>query len=76
MSDLRESGAIEQDADLIMMIYREEVYNKETLNKGMAEILIVKQRNGPTGEVKLTFKGQNTKFLDYTPEAYGEGVFR
>jgi replicative DNA helicase len=68
MSDLRESGAIEQDADLIMMIYREEVYDQNTTRKGIADIIITKQRNGPTGEVQLTFRGQNTKFLDFSPE--------
>ncbi len=65
MSDLRESGAIEQDADLILAIYRDEVYNPETADKGKAEILILKQRNGPIGHVDLTFLGQYTRFENY-----------
>ena len=76
MSDLRESGAIEQDADVILLIYREEVYDQNTTRKGIADIIIAKQRNGPTGEVQLTFLGQYTKFENFAPESYAEGVFR
>ena len=70
MSDLRESGAIEQDADLIVFIYREEVYNPETPRKGIADISIAKQRNGPIGEFPLTFVGRFTKFENFVPESY------
>jgi len=74
MSDLRESGAIEQDADVIMFIYRDEVYNPETAEKGVAEILLSKQRNGPTGVVKLTFLGQYTRFENYANPGYDSNL--
>ena len=74
MSDLRESGAIEQDADLIVLIYREEVYEPDTPRKGIADIIIAKQRNGPTGEVHLTFLGKYTRFENLATGDYGYGA--
>lgn len=68
MSDLRESGSIEQDADLIIFIYRDEVYNKNSQNTGIAEIIIAKQRNGPIGTINLTFLGHYSKFENFITE--------
>ena len=70
------SGALEQDSDLILLIYREDFYDPNTTRKGIADIIIAKQRNGPTGDVQLTFLGQYTKFENFVPESYGDGAFR
>jgi replicative DNA helicase len=70
------SGAIEQDADMILLIYREEVYNKETPKKGVADIDLAKHRNGETGDIRLTFRGQFSRFENYADPAYGEGIMR
>ncbi|HEY4881136.1 MAG TPA: replicative DNA helicase, partial [Steroidobacteraceae bacterium] len=76
MSDLRESGSLEQDADMILLIYRDEVYDKNTTKKGMAEIDLAKHRNGETGTFLLTFQGQYARFVNYAPDTYAEGVLR
>jgi len=76
MSDLRESGAIEQDADMILLIYRDEVYNKDSTKRGMAEIDLAKHRNGEVGGFLLTFQGAYSRFTNYAAEAYAEGVLR
>jgi replicative DNA helicase len=70
------SGSIEQDADMILLIYREEVYDRNTTKKGIAEIDLVKHRNGEIGTFFLTFQGQFTRFVNYMPDSYAEGVLR
>jgi len=70
------SGAIEQDADMILLIYRDEVYDKNTTKKGIAEIELVKHRNGEIGTFLLTFQGQYTRFANYAPDSYAEGILR
>ncbi len=76
MSDLRESGAIEQDADLIIFIYREEVYKQDTPRKGIADISIAKQRNGPIGDFALTFVGRYTRFENWVPDGYADEAYQ
>jgi replicative DNA helicase len=70
LSDLRESGAIEQDADVVCMIYRDEIYDEESMDKGIAEVIIAKQRNGPTGVVKLAFQGEFTRFSNLADDDF------
>jgi len=72
LSDLRDSGNIEQDADLVMFIYREDYYNRESTRPGEADIIIAKHRNGPVGEITLTFQNQFPKFSNYAPPTFGQ----
>jgi replicative DNA helicase len=75
LSDLKESGAIEQDADVIMFLHREDQVNKETERKGEADLIVAKQRNGPTGKIVLAFQDRYTKFVNYEHSSMGEAAF-
>jgi replicative DNA helicase len=70
LSDLRESGAIEQDADLVMFLYREEYYQPESERPGEADLIVAKHRNGPVGDVILTFQKQYPKFMNYASQRF------
>ena len=73
LADLRESGSIEQDADVVMFLYREYYYDKENANPNMAELDIAKQRNGPTGRMKLTWRPEFTRFMPFADEQFYSG---
>jgi replicative DNA helicase len=75
LSDLRESGAIEQDSDIVMFIYRDEVYNRDSQDKGTAEIIVGKQRNGPIGDVKMAFMSNYTRFADLADRRSSSGEY-
>ena len=75
LSDLRESGAIEQDADIVMFIYRDEMYDQDTERVNLADIIIAKHRNGPTGEITLQFDAAHTRFGDLTTREYEDDFF-
>jgi len=73
LSDLRESGAIEQDADIVMFIYRDKVYNPDTEKEHIADLIVAKHRNGPTGQISLFFNESQTRFIDLAPGSVSGG---